>query len=218
MTEQEYQLVVRKGPRVGEVFHLDARLLIVGRDPMSDIVINDPEISRQHVRLSQTESGFQLEDLGSTNGTFVDGQRLESEPLQLLPGQSVNMGSGVRVVYEVAGTDHADVATRIDMESSLPADPEIGEVVEMNTPASGFRSVPPLDDDFPPAFSSPEPEPYMPGSASSERPLVPAGNGNSNNKRIMIIAVVAILLFCCACAFIGFMYQWGGDYLLDYFS
>ena len=95
MSEHPFQLVVRKGPNVGQAFPLEGSPLIIGRDPMSDIVLNDPEVSRQHVRLTRTTDGYQLEDLGSTNGTYVDGERLSSEPHPLQPGQSISIGSGV---------------------------------------------------------------------------------------------------------------------------
>ena len=62
--------------------------MTIGRDPMAEITINDPEVSRRHARLIGTLSGYRIQDLGSTNGTFVDDIRLGGEPLDLNIGQS----------------------------------------------------------------------------------------------------------------------------------
>jgi predicted component of type VI protein secretion system len=97
-----YELSVRKGPEEGQVFPLAATTIILGRDPMSDIVLTDPEVSRQHARLLETEHGYSIQDLGSTNGTFVDGRRLKGEPLPLSPGDVITMGSNVTMLYEYA--------------------------------------------------------------------------------------------------------------------
>jgi predicted component of type VI protein secretion system len=72
---------------------------------MADIVVTDPEVSRQHARLTRTDGGYEIQDLGSTNGTFLDGQRLRGEPQPLSPGQVIKMGSNVSLVYEGDGAD-----------------------------------------------------------------------------------------------------------------
>ena len=102
MANEVYQLVVRKGPRPGQVFPLELDVLTIGRDPISDIVIEDPEISRQHAKVMRGDSGNALQDMGSTNGTFVDGKRLSGEPTQLKPGQVIMLGSNVTLIYQAA--------------------------------------------------------------------------------------------------------------------
>jgi len=56
----------------------DGRPMIVGRAPTSDIPIIDPTISRRHAELHATDKGFLIRDLGSSNGTFVNGSRIDS--------------------------------------------------------------------------------------------------------------------------------------------
>lgn len=102
MANEVYQLVVRKGPRPGKVFLLELDVLTIGRDPISDIVIEDPEISRHHAKLSRTPDGYELQDMGSTNGSFVDGQRLSGPPVPLKPGQVIMLGSNVTLVFNAA--------------------------------------------------------------------------------------------------------------------
>jgi ABC-2 type transport system ATP-binding protein len=67
-------LRVISGARAGESFAVDRELLI-GREG-SDIAIDDPELSRRHARVRAVAGGIELEDLGSSNGTFVDGTRI----------------------------------------------------------------------------------------------------------------------------------------------
>lgn len=76
MAPQTIQLVMRTGPTPGKAFPLSKSEIVIGRDATCDIVINDAEISRRHAKMTMQETGYVLEDLGSTNGTFVDGQRL----------------------------------------------------------------------------------------------------------------------------------------------
>ena len=115
MADTLYQLTVRKGPKVGETFILETLSLTIGRDPVSDIVLNDPEVSRQHARFTRLdEGGYQVQDLGSTNGTFVNGERLAAEPADLKPGYTISMGSGVTVIYTLVPTGDALDATMID--------------------------------------------------------------------------------------------------------
>lgn len=220
MADPEFQLTVRKGPKVGQVFYLDARSLIIGRDPLSDIIINDPEVSRQHARISQTDDGFQIEDLGSTNGTFVEGKRLESDPIQLEPGQAINMGSGVRVIYEEATSSPGEVETLFDAGQAWPNEEADTPERLATNPANEYQAEPSLEEPFPPPFgrAEPDPEPYSPPppTPAYEQPYTVNDESNNNTQRNAIIAVSAILLLCCCCSFIAFMYQWGGDMLLEY--
>jgi predicted component of type VI protein secretion system len=69
-------LIVRSGPRAGERIELVGEL-VVGREN-ADVTVGDEEVSRRHLAVRPHEDGVELEDLGSTNGTFVDGARLSA--------------------------------------------------------------------------------------------------------------------------------------------
>jgi hypothetical protein len=93
------RLVVRRGPQPNQTYDLSKDVLSLGRDITNDIVINDPEVSRHHCRLIRTPGGITIEDLGSTNGTFINGQRLAgSRPL--LNGDMVGLGETVTLGFE----------------------------------------------------------------------------------------------------------------------
>jgi hypothetical protein len=70
-------LVAQGGPLNGQRWDLKD-VFILGRDVKCDITINDRQVSRQHARLVRTEEGMQVEDLGSKNGTHLNGQIIES--------------------------------------------------------------------------------------------------------------------------------------------
>jgi hypothetical protein len=99
MAPQAYMLIMRTGPNPGKSFELTKNELYIGRDINNDIVINDSEVSRKHVRLILQAGGYVLEDLGSTNGSFVNGQRLMG-PHVLRPGEVVMLGENVSLAFE----------------------------------------------------------------------------------------------------------------------
>ena len=76
MASQIFRLVMRTGPNPGKAFELNQSILTIGRDVANTIVINDAEISRKHARILSQAGGFVIEDTGSTNGTYINGQRL----------------------------------------------------------------------------------------------------------------------------------------------
>ena len=100
----QFQFVMRSGPTPGETFPLEGDQLIIGRDSSNSIAINDAEISRKHSRLSFQGGKYVIEDLGSTNGTFVNGQRLAG-PVVLKPGDVVSLGEQIVLMYDVINLD-----------------------------------------------------------------------------------------------------------------
>lgn len=66
-------LVVRKGPEAGERFYIDRPRLTVGRDPESDIFLNDMTVSRSHAFLELQDAEVTVRDAASLNGTYVNG-------------------------------------------------------------------------------------------------------------------------------------------------
>jgi pSer/pThr/pTyr-binding forkhead associated (FHA) protein len=74
-------LVVVRGPNAGSRFLLDRDTTQVGRHPDSDIFLDDVTVSRRHAELRRTDSGVTVQDLGSLNGSYVNGDRVEERPL-----------------------------------------------------------------------------------------------------------------------------------------
>ncbi len=104
MATQSFELVMTSGPTPEKRFTLSKQEVIIGRDANADIVINIAEVSRRHTRMRLEPSGYVIEDLGSTNGTFVNGQRLTG-PHILRQGEKIQLGEAVTLVYQVAAFD-----------------------------------------------------------------------------------------------------------------
>lgn len=75
-------LIVRKGPDSGERFYLDRPRLTVGRNPASDIFLNDVTVSRSHAVIEVGPDGVTIEDVGSLNGTYVGDVRVDKAALK----------------------------------------------------------------------------------------------------------------------------------------
>lgn len=75
---QRLSLAITDGPDAAKVFRLDKPRVTIGRQN-ADILLNDRETSRQHAAFEVRDSRFFLQDLGSRNGTYVDGQKIDGE-------------------------------------------------------------------------------------------------------------------------------------------
>lgn len=73
---KRFALLVLSGAAAGQVFQLATGAVTIGRSGC-DVVLDDPEISRRHAKIDIDGSSGSLEDLGSTNGTFVGEERIE---------------------------------------------------------------------------------------------------------------------------------------------
>jgi pSer/pThr/pTyr-binding forkhead associated (FHA) protein len=74
-------LVVKRGPNVGSRFALDADIVRTGRHPESDIFLDDITVSRRHAEIVREGGHYQVRDVGSLNGTYLNRERVESAPL-----------------------------------------------------------------------------------------------------------------------------------------
>jgi pSer/pThr/pTyr-binding forkhead associated (FHA) protein len=159
--DRTFQLIMRRGPQPGEITSLTKQVMILGRDGRHDIVINDPEVSRQHARLLLQPEGYLLEDMGSTNGTFLNGVRL-AQPRLLSDGDEIGLGETVVLVFQ----SFVSEAIETVLAPNATGEP---------SPAPTEAAIPPPPFDissasepaFPPAIDTPfpaEPEPVAPTS------------------------------------------------------
>lgn len=75
-------LVVVRGPNAGARFLLDRDRVVIGRHPDCDIFLHDVTVSRRHSEIRRTVQGFELEDLGSLNGSYLNGERVDARVLR----------------------------------------------------------------------------------------------------------------------------------------
>ena len=223
----QFRLVMRSGPVVGKVFPLEAQEISIGRESTNMLVINDSQISRRHARLELRGSTYVIQDLGSTNGTFVNGTRISGTQV-LNPGDTVTFGEGIVLAYESAMDLNATLL------ASMPPQGAVQPPAPAPTPAPVFRPNPtptPTPAPVPTFRPTPTPAPVYsdkvpagpvpptPSPAPAFRPVpvpapaplysgkVPAGPvqmppaAAPGRKKfpVWIIIVIILLVIICAC-------------------
>ena len=93
-------LMVQDGPLAGREFRLDRDMMTLGRGDECDVVVPERQISRVHMRIRREATGYFMEDLGSKNGTFVNGRQVQSGASVLLQdGDEIQLALCVRIVF-----------------------------------------------------------------------------------------------------------------------
>lgn len=101
-------LIVRRGPNIGSRFLLDADVTTAGRHPDADIFLDDVTVSRRHTQFLRHGTAFEIKDLGSLNGTYFDGVRIDSALLS--DGAEVQVGK-FRLTFYASRVDLAHQAS-----------------------------------------------------------------------------------------------------------
>ena len=195
----QFQFVMRSGPTSGKIFSLEGPEIIIGRENTSSLMINDAEVSRKHTRLIWQASGYVIEDLGSTNGTFVNGQRL-SAPFVLRGGESVSLGENIVLVYESTADPNATMlsASASAVQMAVAEAQSIAEVSKPEPPDSTAL------------FSGQAPTPVKPASNGQVPAAPPPSQPKAAKKsnKIMVIFLVVVLGLLCICGVIAiFLYR-----------
>jgi pSer/pThr/pTyr-binding forkhead associated (FHA) protein len=115
---KRYQLRGHSGPVANQIIELVERNITLGRDLSNDIVIGDSEVSRNHARLIWQDDGYTIQDLKSTNGTWVNGNSA-MRASRLTSGDMVAVGKVSVFVYELVPEPAMDT-TREEGASEAP--------------------------------------------------------------------------------------------------
>jgi len=113
-------LITIKGPEAGRIDLVSGYGCVLGRGEDVDVSFDDLSISRQHARFERSDTGYRLRDLGSGNGTFVDGRRVYST--QDLPG-SCNIRVGRSTEFHYTVVDEVGIGAIEQLQRSLLIDP-----------------------------------------------------------------------------------------------
>lgn len=92
-------LLVQEGESPKTQWPLAKSSIILGRESDSDVQINDRQVSRKHAEITQTEQGYQLRDLGSKNGTFLNGEAVTQEPRLIRNGDSIGIALCAKLTF-----------------------------------------------------------------------------------------------------------------------
>jgi|GEM_PF-3071226 len=124
-----YHLRVRTGSQKGMTFPLNADRISIGRQGVNAIILQDEQVSRHHVVLARYEDGYAIEDLNSTNGTYVNGRRITNLRM-LRDGDVIDMGANLTLTYE--RTPFPVDAPPRPVAGTWDADDRTGEIVPIN--------------------------------------------------------------------------------------
>ena len=105
-----------KRDRPQEVVAFDGPSLVFGRDANCDQVLDFPMVSSRHASLTRTAKGFLLEDLASTDGTFLNGEEIH-RPVAVRPGDIIGLGSLSFTVTEQGALEKRDAHGKIAIEA-----------------------------------------------------------------------------------------------------
>ena len=160
-------------------FGLDSTSVVIGRLPESDIAIDSASVSSRHAQMIRIKGGYELHDLGSTNGIKLDGRRVAT--VSLRDGMSVELGD-VTFEFLLAPEERA----MLDMEASVGLKPE---------PAEKYVSPAPQQTPNPPRV------PAAPPRVHAARPAPAPVQASSGGGSGLLLLVLALLAFCAGMAF-----------------
>ncbi len=188
----QYQLVMHSGPTPGKVFPLEGDILTIGREAGNAIIINDAEVSRKHTQFVLQGGKVIVTDLGSTNGTFVNNQRLTGQHI-LQSGEIISLGEQITLLFEAVVT--------VDPNATMLSNSAHPPVVPMPRPAAVSPSSAPAPRSQP--LSQPVPPPVYAGQIPSGPGSMGSAPAKSGSKVPMIIIGVVVLCLLCSC--VGFL-------------
>lgn len=189
MDELEAILYLERGPQPNLRFPLHQLQTTIGRNAGNDLVIVDPEVSRRHAHILRHEGQFIVEDLGSTNGTFVNGARVSTQT-SLQDGDVIELADTVRLRFIVTrghitgpkGGEAAIDQPRPQPAPSLP--PKPASPPAMTPPSSGGSGV---------AYSAGD----AAGFAGQSAVPLPDQPGRGGRRWLLgCVAIVALALLC----------------------
>jgi hypothetical protein len=183
------RLVVTEGPSAGAELPL-AGALTIGRDQGADLVLDDPGVSRNHARVTADAEGVVIEDLGSSNGTFVNGQALTA-PQRLAEGDNIQLGTAILELTLQTGETQL-----LDPDATVAHPPPVAPPPAQAEPAP--MPEPPRPEPVAPAPPAPSPAvPLPPAAPPPRRPAaepVPAAAQGDAVDVWNLPALAAILL------------------------
>jgi FHA domain-containing protein len=118
-------VVVTSGPETGRRVELDLEVAIGRQD--TDLIVEDPEVSRRHAVLRRSDGSVIVEDLDSTNGTFVNGERIRS-PIAVGPGDQIRVGQTTLEIEPDQRADDTIVSTPPRPDQLRPTEAPSGAV------------------------------------------------------------------------------------------
>ncbi len=122
-SHENAMLVLQRGAEAGRRWPLSrTHPLVIGRSDECDISLPDRQVSRSHTKIAWTGDGYQVEDLGSKNGTHLNGQEV-ARPMSLRDGDEIQIALRFKLAFVDAGAtapltfDNESIGLRLDPET-----------------------------------------------------------------------------------------------------
>ena len=112
------KLIVKAGDEISKPFDLIKDKSVIGRDPNSDILIEDIEVSKNHLAITRKGNTFHIEDQNSTNGTFLNGKKLR-KPTAIKNGDLISLGKNIVLEFVYEKHDEIPESPEIPKPSQL---------------------------------------------------------------------------------------------------
>jgi len=191
-------LIVNDGPNQGQAYTLQDMVCTLGRTPDNAVVIDSPRISRHHAQIRLLPDGAVIEDMGSTNGTWVNDRRLTG-PYRLSHGDVIGLADYITFRFET------EAAVRTEKLSSTPSDR--ATQVMRDVPSYPDIAPPP-----PPVYQEPHPQYEVrqeaPVYAAAAPPLLaPEAPPKPKRSKWTYIIVAILLILICVCLAVA-VYLW----------
>lgn len=96
-------LIIIKGPNIGDKFLINAPEVTIGRNPESDIFLDDITVSRKHAIILKEGNGFKIKDSGSLNGSYINGKLVEDAALKHM--DRIQIGKYIFLFFNTSAVD-----------------------------------------------------------------------------------------------------------------
>ena len=204
-----FKLSVRQGPRPNLVFELDGDSYTIGREAGAEIVIEDPQVSRRHATLTRQGTSYLIEDIGSTNGTYVNGKRVTA-PVLLSNGDMIGLADTIVLAVQAPLT--------VSDDATVVSDAAHYDAAHYAPPTQPAFSPPPVQQ---PAQARPvAPQPVAPQPAAHQpaytpppqyvlpQPSEPVAPVTADSRRMILIGVgcLALILVVCMIGFVAWSF------------
>ena len=121
MHQEVAMLLVQEGNSPKTQWFLTESTMIIGRDVVSDVQIDDRQVSRQHAEITHTPGGYYLRDLGSKNGTYLNGEAISDKPHPIRNGDEIGIALCAKMTF-IEDDATAPVIPMQRQESALKMD------------------------------------------------------------------------------------------------
>jgi len=163
--------------------------LTIGRSRDADISLIDDKVSRAHACIRHSDGQFFLKDLGSRNGVFLNGEKIESD-VPLKPGDRIQVGATVFVLEQATPAEDAAKAMGSvgdSMDEGKGYSTILKEIVDDIVPTEGTAPKPAADAGGAPADSAPAPAAPAPAPAAKPKIQLKAPSGAASGPKKIVL-------------------------------